>query len=84
MWLYHRVMNPNDADGMANSVNPDQTAPLSCFCTVCPDLPVRKLRNITVCILDLELGFVGVYIISSFQALLLSLNSLFALNWDFF
>ena len=23
MWLYHRVMNPNDADGMANSVDPD-------------------------------------------------------------
>ena len=22
MWLYHRVMSPNDADGMANSVNP--------------------------------------------------------------
>ena len=29
MWLYHRVMNPNDADGMANSVDPDQTAPLA-------------------------------------------------------
>ena len=28
MWLYHRVKNPNDADGMANSVDPDQTAPL--------------------------------------------------------
>ena len=28
MWLYHRVMRPNDADGMANSVDPDQTAPL--------------------------------------------------------
>ena len=26
MWLYHRVMSPNDADGMANSVDPDQTA----------------------------------------------------------
>ena len=26
MWLYHRVMGPNDADGMANSVDPDQTA----------------------------------------------------------
>ena len=23
MWLYHRVMSPNDADGMANSVDPD-------------------------------------------------------------
>ena len=28
MWLYHRVMSPNDADGMANSADPDQTAPL--------------------------------------------------------
>ena len=28
MWLYHRVMSPNDAYGMANSVDPDQTAPL--------------------------------------------------------
>ena len=28
MWLFHRVMSPNDADGMANSVDPDQTAPL--------------------------------------------------------
>ena len=22
MWLYHRVMSPNDADGMAHSVDP--------------------------------------------------------------
>ena len=28
MWLYHRVMSPKDADRMANSVDPDQTAPL--------------------------------------------------------
>ena len=28
MWLYKRVMSPNDVDGMANSVDPDQTAPL--------------------------------------------------------
>ena len=30
MWLYHRVMSPNDVDRMANSVEPepDQTAPL--------------------------------------------------------
>ena len=28
MWLYYRVMSPNDADGMANIVDPDQTAPL--------------------------------------------------------
>ena len=26
--LYHRVMSPNDADGMANSVDPNQTAPV--------------------------------------------------------
>ena len=29
MRLYHRVMSPNDADGMANSVDSDQTAPLA-------------------------------------------------------
>ena len=28
MWLYHRVKSPNDAEGMANSVDPDQTAPV--------------------------------------------------------
>ena len=28
MWLYHRVMIPNDADGMANSVDPNQIAPV--------------------------------------------------------
>ena len=28
MWLYHRVTSPKDAVGMANSVDPDQTAPL--------------------------------------------------------
>ena len=28
MWFYYRVMSPNDTDGMANSVDPDQTAPL--------------------------------------------------------
>ena len=27
-WLNHRVMSPKYADGMANSVDPDQTAPL--------------------------------------------------------
>ena len=27
-FYYHRVMSPHDADGMANSVDPDQTAPL--------------------------------------------------------
>ena len=28
LWLYHRLMSPNDADEMANSVDPDQTAHL--------------------------------------------------------
>ena len=27
-WLYRRVMHPKDAAGIANSVEPDQTAPL--------------------------------------------------------
>ena len=29
MWLYHRAKSPKDADRMANSVVPDQTAPRS-------------------------------------------------------
>ena len=42
-------MHPKDAEGIANSVDPDQAAPsLIWVCTVCPDLSVRKLRNITV------------------------------------
>ena len=53
MWLYDtvHVMSPNDADGIANSVDPDQTAPRSSLiwvCTVCPGISVRKLRIITV------------------------------------
>ena len=28
MSFYHREMSPNDADRMANSVDPDQTTPL--------------------------------------------------------
>ena len=27
LWRYHRVISSNDADGMANSVDPDQTVP---------------------------------------------------------
>ena len=42
-------MSPNNADGMANSVDPDQTALILIWVyTVCPDLSVRKLRKITV------------------------------------
>ena len=37
-------MHPKDAEGIANSVDPDQTV---LVCIVCPDLSVRKLRNIT-------------------------------------
>ena len=49
MLLYHRVKSPNDADRMANSVDPDQTAPsLIWICTVCPGISVQKLRTITV------------------------------------
>ena len=35
-------MHPKDAAGIANSLDPVQTAP------VCPNLSVRKLRNIKV------------------------------------
>ena len=31
MWLYYSVMSPNDADGMANSEDLDQTAPLGAY-----------------------------------------------------
>ena len=44
-------MHPKDAEGITDRVDPDQTAPLGALiwvCTVCPDLSVRKLRNITV------------------------------------
>ena len=44
MWLFHRVMSPNDADGMANSVDLIRLL----LCTVCPGTSVRKLRIITV------------------------------------
>ena len=27
IWIFHREMRPEDADGIANSVGPDQTAP---------------------------------------------------------
>ena len=47
IWLYHRVMSPNDAEGMANSVDPIRSS-LIWVCTVCPDLSVRKLRIIMV------------------------------------
>ena len=38
------VMRPKDAEEIANSVDPD----LGAVCTVCPGLPVPKLRIITV------------------------------------
>ena len=41
-------MHPKDGEEIANSVIPDQTAPLIWVCTVCPALPVQKLRIITV------------------------------------
>ena len=39
MWLYNRVMSPNDAAGMANSVDPDQTAHLGLHCLPCHICP---------------------------------------------
>ena len=57
--FYYRVMGPKDADRMANSVEPDQTAPRGLIrvysvyhsiLSVHSDLSVRKLRNITVSI----------------------------------
>ena len=41
-------MSPNDADGMANSVDCSSRSSLIWVCTVCPGLSVQKLRIITV------------------------------------
>ena len=40
-------MSPNDAEGIANSVDPDQSS-LIWGCTVCPGISVRKLKINTV------------------------------------
>ena len=49
MCLYHRVLSPKDADGMANSVDPDQIAAnLIWVYTVCAGLYVQKVRIIMV------------------------------------
>ena len=50
MWLYRRVMCPKDADQMANSGDPDQTAQSSLIWVynVCPGLSVQKLGIIMV------------------------------------
>ena len=38
--FYYIVIGPNSADRIANSVDPDQTAPLIWVYSVCPDLSV--------------------------------------------
>ena len=63
MGLCQRVICPNNAGRMANSVDPDQTAPLGAVwrssliwvCAVCPGISVQKLRIITVLLLLLLL-----------------------------
>ena len=46
--FYNEAINPKDVDGVANSVDPDQTAPfrgsLIWVCTVCSDLSVQNLE----------------------------------------
>ena len=46
--LTYTLMCPKDAYGMANSVDPDQTAPLIWIYTSCPNLSVWTFRIITV------------------------------------
>ena len=49
IWIFYRVMRPKDADGMSNSVDPDQPAlSLIWVYTACSDMSLRKFRNITV------------------------------------
>ena len=43
----YRWIGPKYVDGIANSVEPDRTSLIWVY-TVCPDLSVRKLRNIMV------------------------------------
>ena len=56
-------MHPKDAEGIVNSVDPDQTAPLGnrssliWVWTICLDLSVRKLRNITVVWSTVEVAY---------------------------
>ena len=47
IWFHNAEMRPEDADGAANSIDPDQTAPWSGLIrvyTVCSDLSVPILR----------------------------------------
>ena len=44
----YRVMGPKVADGMANSVDPDERSSLIWVYTVCPDVSVRKVRIIMI------------------------------------
>ena len=48
--FYYRVMGQKDADGMANSVDPYQTAPLR----ACPHLSVLKVKIITAYVLHVN------------------------------
>ena len=48
-WIFCRVIRLNDPDGMANSVDPDQTAPRSSLVwvnTVCLDLSVKNFGTL--------------------------------------
>ena len=53
MWLYHRGVSPNDADGIANSVDPDQIAPVLSgsvlFDQTCLSENLRSLRETVKC-----------------------------------
>ena len=54
IWIFHRVMCPKDADGIANSIDPeeqsDQRSSLIWVYTVCSDLSVQKLTRIIMVI----------------------------------
>ena len=52
--FYHVVLPSTDADGTANSEDPDQTALLIWVCTVCLDLSDRKLRILRINFLERE------------------------------
>ena len=52
--IFEKHFREIDVDGMANSVDPDQTVPLSSLiwvCTVCPEWFVQKLMIIAISLL---------------------------------
>ena len=68
-----RLFSQEDANGIANSEDPDSRSSLNWVCTVCPDLTVQKLMTITVHIV-LKLINLSYCLFSSFRNIFFSLS----------